>query len=196
MIGESAYLLNSLPNRQQTVVDQQRSLLVAKALRDVLALFLRQNHAVEALVDDMVVVERTTVLRKTVQLPAQRAPSPSINTMTVRRAHNIGPRFMDGTVDHIRRSVQESILSTSDHFAGVVDENEVGLVHQAESAAEGVHPETIGLDGVAEGDVTCDALVVAVFAEDAEGGCEAAFEVFALFVLVFEGWGSGGARNG
>jgi hypothetical protein len=35
------------------------------------------------------------------------------------------------------------------------------------------------------------AFVEAVFAEDTEGGGEAAFEVVALFVLVGEGWWSG-----
>jgi hypothetical protein len=38
--------------------------------------------------------------------------------------------------------------------------------------------------------VACHAFVEAVFAEDPEGGGQAAFEVFALFVLVGEGWGS------
>lgn len=38
-----------------------------------------------------------------------------------------------------------------------------------------------------------DAFVEAVFTEDAEGGGEPAFEVFALFVFVCEGWWSWGA---
>lgn len=38
--------------------------------------------------------------------------------------------------------------------------------------------------------MSCDALVEAVLAEDAEGGGQAAFEVFTLFVLVGEGWWS------
>ena len=36
------------------------------------------------------------------------------------------------------------------------------------------------------------AFVEAVFAEDAEGGGEAAFEVVAFGVFVGEGWGAGG----
>jgi len=39
--------------------------------------------------------------------------------------------------------------------------------------------------------VAGDALVEAVFAEDAEGGGEAAFEVVAFGVFVGEGWGAG-----
>ena len=46
------------------------------------------------------------------------------------------------------------------------------------------------MDGVAEGDVPGYAFVEAVFAEDAEGGGEAAFEVVAFGVLVGECWGA------
>lgn len=72
----------------------------------------------------------------------------------------------------------------------MVDEDEIALVHHAESAAERVDPEAVGLDRVAKGDVPGDALVVTVFPEDAERGCEAAFEVFTLFIFVGEGWRS------
>jgi len=48
--------------------------------------------------------------------------------------------------------------------------------------------------GVAERDVPGDALVEAVFAEDAEGGGEAAFEVVAFGMFVGEGWRAGRKR--
>ena len=56
------------------MVLQQRSLLITKASRDVLALFFREDDAVEALVDDMVVVECARVLRDGVDLATERAP--------------------------------------------------------------------------------------------------------------------------
>ena len=52
----------------------------------------------------------------------------------------------------------------------MVDENQVGFGDEAEGAAEGVHPEAVGLHGVAEGDVAGNAFVEAVLAEDSEGG--------------------------
>jgi len=109
----------------------------------------------------------------------------------MRSAHDIRPGFVDCGVDHVGGGVEQTVLAAADDFAGVVDEDEVGFGHEAEGAAEGVHPEAVGLYGVAERDVAGDTFVEAVFAEDAEGGGEAAFEVFALFVLVGEGWGSG-----
>jgi hypothetical protein len=47
------------------------------------------------------------------------------------------------------------------------------------------------LDWVAEGDVAGDAFIEAVFAENTEGGSEAAFEVVAFGVFVCEGWWAG-----
>lgn len=111
--------------------------------------------------------------------------------MTVRRAQHIRPSFMNRSVNHVRRCVQQSVFAAVDDFAGVVDEDEVGFGHQAESAPEGVHPEAVRVDRVAEGDVAGYAFVEAVFAEDAEGGGEAAFEVVAFGVFVGEGWGAG-----
>lgn len=139
----------------------------------------------------MVVVESTAILRQRIQLPPQTTPRPSVNTMTVRRAQHIRPSFMNGRVDHVRRRVQQPVLSTIDDFARVVDEDEVGLGHQAESAPEGVYPEAVWVHGVAERDVARYTFVEAVFAEDAEGGGEAAFEVVAFGVFVGEGWGAG-----
>lgn len=140
----------------------------------------------------MVVVERAAVLRKAIQLPSQTAPRAPIDTMAVCCAHNIRPRLVDRRMDHIRRSIQQPVLAPSNHLSCMVDEDQIGFVHHAESAAERVDPKAVWLYRIAERDMACNALVVSVFAEDAEGGCEAAFEIFALFMLVFEGgWSDG-----
>jgi hypothetical protein len=174
---------------------QQRSLLPPQTSRNILPLLLRQHNPVESLVQHMIVMESARILRQTLQLPPQRTESPPINTMAMRSAHDIRPGFVDRGVDHVGGGVEQAVLAAADDFAGVVDEDEVGLGHEAEGAAEGVHPEAVGLHGVAERDVAGDAFVKAVFAEDAEGGGQAAFEVFALLVLVGEGWGSGLERE-
>jgi hypothetical protein len=170
---------------------QQRSLLPAQTSRNILPLLLRQHNPIKTLVQHMIVVESTRILRQTVQLPPKRTESPSIDTVAVRSAYDIRPGFVDRRVDHVGSGVEQAVLATADDFAGVVDEDQVGLRHQAEGAAEGVHPEAIGLHGVAKRDVAGDAFVEAVFAEDAEGGGQTAFEIFAFFVLVGEGWRTG-----
>jgi len=169
---------------------QQSSLLPAQTSRNILALLLRQHDPIETLIKHMIVVESARILRQRLQLPAQRAECPPVNTMAVRSAHDVRPGLVDRRVYHVRGGVEQAVLAAVDDFAAVVHEDQVGFGDQAEGAAEGVHPEAVRLHGVAQGDVARDALVEAVFAEDAEGSGEPAFEVFALFVLVGEGWGS------
>jgi hypothetical protein len=177
------------------MVLQKRSLLPPQTSRNILPLLLRQHNPIKSLIKHMILMKSATILRQSLQLPPQRAKSPPINTVAMRSAHDVRPGFVDRRVDHVGGGVEQAVLAAADDFAGVVDEDEVGFGHEAEGAAEGVHPEAVGLHGVAERDVAGDALVEAVFAEDAEGGGQAAFEVFTLFVLVGEGWGPGWWRG-
>lgn len=109
-----------------------------------------------------------------------------MNTVRVRRAHDIWPSRMDGRMDHKRRSVQHTIRPTSNDGTFMIDLDQIGRLDQGESETERIHPKGRGIDGIANGDVSRDAFVEAVFAEDAEGGSEAALEVLALFFLVIE----------
>ena len=56
------------------MVLEQSGFLVAKTGSDVFALLLRKYDAVEAVVDDVVVVEGAGVLRDCVDFAAERAP--------------------------------------------------------------------------------------------------------------------------
>lgn len=149
---------------------QQRRLLPPQTSRNILPLLLRQHNPIETLIQHMVVVESARILRQALQLPAQSAERSPVDAVAVRRAHDVRPRLVDRRVDHVGGGVEQAVLAAADHFARVVDENQVGFGDEAEGAAEGVHPEAVGLYGVAERDVAGDALVEAVFAEDAEGG--------------------------
>lgn len=73
-------------------------------------------------------------------------------------------------MDHVGCGVEQAVLAAADDFSGVVDEDQVGFGDEAEGSAERVHPEAVGLHGVAEGDVAGNAFVEAVLAEDSEGG--------------------------
>ena len=170
---------------------QQRSLLPAQTSRNILPLLLRQHNPIETLIKRMILMESARILRQALQLPPQSAESPPVNTMAVRSAHDVRPGLVDRRVYHVRGGVEQAVLAAVDDFAAVVHEDQVGFGDQAEGAAEGVHPEAVGLDGVAECDVPSDTLVEAVFAEDAEGGGEPAFEVVAFGEFVGEGWGAG-----
>lgn len=171
------------------MVLQQRSLGFPETLGDILPLFRGEHDAVVVLVHHMVVVECTCVLCKGVQLPAQCTECAAVDTVTVCSGVDVGSRLVDLAVDHERGFVEEPVLAAVEDVALLVDQNEVGFVDQAEGVAEWVHPEAVRVYRVAHCNVTCYSFVESVFAEDAEGGGEAAFEVVALFVRVVElGW--------
>lgn len=149
---------------------QQRRLLPPQTSRNILPLLLRQHNPIETLIQHMIVVESARILRQTLQPPPQSAESPAVDTVAVRRAHDVRPRFVDRRVDHVRGGVEQAVLAAADDFSGVVDEDQVGFGDEAEGSAERVHPEAVGLHGVAEGDVAGYTFVEAVLAEDSEGG--------------------------
>ena len=92
-----------------------------------------------------------------------------------------------------------------DDFGVVVDLDEVGLLDHGKGDAEGVHPEGCWVDlrdmsvrhvvkqthagrtyWVTDRDMASDALIEAELAENAEGQCKSALEVFPFFVFVLE----------
>lgn len=106
--------------------------------------------------------------------------------MRMRRTQHIGPRFMDRRMDHKRRSIEQLHRSTGDDLSLMVHLDQVRHLDQRERNAEGIHPERSGVDWVAESDVSSDAFVEAEFSEDAEGGCQAPFQIFPLLIFVLE----------
>lgn len=107
MLEESeTCLLDTRSDSQQTMVLQQRSLLASKTSSNVLALLLCEHDAVEALVQDVIVVERARILRQRVQLPPKSAEGPAVDAVAVRSAQDIGPCLVDGSVDHVRGGVE------------------------------------------------------------------------------------------
>lgn len=88
------------------MVLQQRSLLAPKTSSNILAFLLREHDAVEALIQDVIVVERARVLRQRVQLPPKSAEGPAVDAVAVRSTQDIRPCLVDGGVDHVRGSVE------------------------------------------------------------------------------------------
>lgn len=57
-------------------------------------------------------------------------------------------------MDHESGRVEHAVGSAVDHLAGVVDLDQIGCLDQGERSAEGVHPESRWVDGVAKSDMT------------------------------------------
>lgn len=185
-------LVNGVPDRQQAMVLQQRGLAPTDTGRDVAPFLGRQDDPVEGLVDGVVVVESASVLRDGFEGPAQGAKGAPVDGVAVAGGVDVRARLVDGRVDHEGGRVEQAVGSAVDDAPFLVDADQVRGGHQAEGVPERVHPKGVGLDGVAVGDVACDALVEAVLGEDAEGGGQAAFPVGSLLVWVIElGWSMG-----
>ena len=124
MNSTQTHLFNRVSDRQQTVVLQECSFLIAKRFGDIFALFFCQHYAVEAFVNDMIVVEGTRILRKAINLPAERAPRPPVDRMAVSGADDVWTSGVDRGVNHVGCCVKQTVLSTVNDFAGVVDQLE------------------------------------------------------------------------
>lgn len=183
-------LLNGLANSKKAVVLQKRSLLVTKTLGNIFTLLLSEHDSVKRVVDDVVIVESTRVLSKSVDLAAQRTPCATIDRMAVSSTIYIRTGGMNCAVNHVRCGVEQAALASIDHFARMVDQDEIRLVDQRERDTKWVNPKALRVDRISEGDVASDTLVKAVLSEDSKGGCEAALQVLSLLVLVFKLGGS------
>src|SRR5476649_2823732 len=91
---------------------------------------------------------------------------------------------MDGEGGGVDRSIP------IDHFAQMIDQNQVGDTDVSEINAERIDPKTIGLFGVAGGDVAGHSLIESVTGKQAEGRGEVFLAVAALL-----GKGGEGARR-
>lgn len=133
------------------------------------------------------IMERARILGDHVEFPSQTAKGAAIYTMTVCGTHDVRPRFVHGPMDHKCGCVQQPDLAAVNHIAVMVDLDQILLPDEREGEAEGIHPESIWLDGISKGDVTGDTFIVSILAEDPEGSGQTTFEVVPFGVLVGKG---------
>lgn len=118
-------LLNTPAHGQQPMILQQRSFATPERGSNLLAFFLGEDHAAEAGVERVVVVERARILRDSIEFAAQCAEGAAVDGVRVRGADYIRPGFVDRVVDHVGGGVEEADFAAIDDFALVVDEDEV-----------------------------------------------------------------------
>jgi len=116
--------------------------------------------------DDVVFVEIATVLRDRVELAAERRPRLAVHGVRVRGRDHVGARLVNRGVDAERRLV-DRMVAVHD-VTVVVDEDEIRHPHQTETARERIHPEVVGILGVAHGDVPGDAFAETETTKDAQ----------------------------
>jgi len=112
----------------------------------------------------------TSILSTDIQFNAQRTERFSGNTVCVDRGNNVRSRLMNGAVDHESGRVDCMHIPTFTDLALLVHENEIRGSDGLERAENRIDPEMIQLDGIADRNVTCSALVtVTVLTHPAEG---------------------------
>lgn len=91
----------------------------------------------------MVIVESASVLSQRIQLASERTECATINGVAVSSTVDIRSRSMNGRVNHVGGSVEETAFASIDDLAGVIDQDEIRLVDERKCHAKGVHPEAI-----------------------------------------------------
>lgn len=73
----------------------------------------------------------------------------------MRGTNHLGSSGVNRRVNHERGSIKSTIRPAGDDATFVIDLYQIGGFHEFEGLAEWVDPEGVGVDRVAEGDVTC-----------------------------------------
>ena len=116
------------------MVLQDDSLVPAQCLANAVAFAGLVDHAVELLVDAMVLIEHAGVLRERLQWLAKCSPCLAVGGMRVRSGHDVGPVFVQRRMNGEGRAVQRP-LALHD-FALVVDQQQVRHLHLREVHAQ------------------------------------------------------------
>ncbi len=178
-------LVDGLADGEQAVVLVDGGLAVGELRGELAAGFDVEHDGTTLLGDDVVIlVEDAGVLGERRQRDAERAERLAVRRVRMRSGDHVGAGGMDGCVDDERGSVDR--LGAVDDVAVVVDEDQVALLDVAEAHAERVHPEHVGILGVAYRDVSGDAFGEPEPSERAQRPGEVGLAVVALVLDVVE----------
>lgn len=114
------------------------------------------------------IVECTGILRNDVQRSSQRTEGTAIDTVTVCGTVDFGSRAMDRGMDHVGGAVEQSYRTTTDDIALMVDLNQVRPLDLGEGHTERIDPESRRIHWIPNCDMSRNAFVEAIFAEDPE----------------------------
>jgi len=185
--------VHGLAHGEQPMVAQHYRLAASQRLGDAVSLGGFVDHARVVVKQPVAFVEGARILRDRVQQPAERRPGFAAHRVGVGRRHGVGPRGVNPGMDRKGRAIDRPI--SFDHFALVVDQDQIGNANVPEVDTEGIYPETVGTLGVACGDVAGNSLVKPEPGEEAKGRGQAFFPVAAFLHRGREGWGYGQVRN-
>lgn len=89
-------------------------------------------------------------------------------------------------MNHNRGAINQPIRAALNHIPLMIDPHQITPPDRRKALPESIQPQRRRLDRVPTGNMPGDALVESLGGKDAEGGCQAAFEVVPLLVGVGE----------
>jgi hypothetical protein len=117
----------------------------------------------------MITPKGTSILSADIQFNTQCTERLSSDTVCMNGGNDIRSRLMNSTVDHKSSSVDRVHVSAFTNFTVLIDENEIGRSNGLERSENGVNPEMIVFDGIADRNVPRSTFItVTVLAHPAE----------------------------
>lgn len=135
-----------------TMILQNNGLLVSESLGNPFAFLSSQNNASKVLIDSMVFVEAAGILVDGLQLASQRRERLGGQRVAMNCSDNVRSCGMHGCVDAVPCRVHSVHVAVSlrDDNTFFVDKAKIVGLDPAERLAEGIDPEMIGLNRVAD----------------------------------------------
>lgn len=130
------------------MVLEKSGFLVTETSGDGFALLFSKHDAIEAFVQDMVVIERSEILGDDVEFSAQAAEGAAIDTVAVCCTKHLPPCVVNSAVNHESGGIEHPYWPTIYSSAFVVDEDQITLLDQRERYPERVHPKRGTVDRV------------------------------------------------
>lgn len=171
--------VDRVADRKQAVVAEDGGLLGAEGASDAVSLGRFFDHAAVIIEHHMIFVKRTRILGERVEAAAKRGPRLAIQGMGMRGGHDVRAGSVNAGMNG--KGCKIDFRVAFDHFAGVIDQNQVGGANLAEMQTEGIHPKMIDAFGIARGDVAGDAFVKTKFGKETKSGGEAFLAMTAFF---------------
>ena len=166
---------------QETVVLEDNRVVISKLLRDTFTFVLTEDNAAapeisvppdmkNRLIDSVIMPKSTSILGANVQLDSQCTESLAGNTVCVTSGNDIRSGSMNRTVNHKSRSIDSMQIPTFTDFSVLIHEDKIGNSDTLERFENGIDPEMIGFDGIADRNMARSAFIaVSLLTHPAEG---------------------------
>src|ERR1700735_1119451 len=182
--------LDGLTDSDQSMIPQNRGLILSEGLGDSLALRGFVNHASELGEQSVIFIERAGILGDGIEQTSERGPRFSIQRMRVCSGNHIGTSSVHSRMDGKRCAIDGVFCLYN--FAVMIHQNQVGRADLTKVHPERVHPEMVEPFRIARGNVPRYSFVESELRKKPECGGQ---HLFAMPALLRSGGKYRGSRH-